>query len=305
MPLIATCQRCTARFVVDEAANNGSRAARAAPSRCEECRREALERAVPKSREWVKSTGVIALVFLVLAGASLQKLKRHDDLEWAGQLGVAVISALLAAFFYFRRLRPQLQQHKAAEWLDLISGESADMRRWRRLKKLGEINHESEARVLRKRLESSLERSVALGLESSGNLREHRRRSRLLDQIAIVDRQVHGLESQSDDLGKPFPDDLDRLHVRRARLCEQLERPPVWPRVARRLVSQGFFCLCWLPVTLLAWELFRAAWRQGNILLITVTVAGILMPMVYRLWLERPTRALIASPPGPTEETPS
>ena len=110
MPLIATCKKCTAPFVVDEAEHDGSRAARPAPSRCEFCRREALERAVAKSREWVKSTVVIAVVFFVWAGVSLQKLKRHDDLEWAGQLGVSVISALLAAIFYFRRLRPQLQQ---------------------------------------------------------------------------------------------------------------------------------------------------------------------------------------------------
>ena len=305
MPLIATCKKCTAPFVVEEAEHDGSQAASSSLSHCEECRREALERAVAKSREWVKSTVVIAVVFFVWAGVSLQKLKRHDDLEWAGQLGVSALSALLAAFFYFRRLRPQLQQYEVGEQVDLITGQTADTRRWHRLEELGALDWKKEARVSRRRWESTLELLVEHDLESGAVLREHRRCSRLLDEIDNVDRQLDQLESEGDASRTVFPADLDRLRTRRATLCEKLERPPVWPRVIRGLLTRGFMQLLWLPLTVLGWLLFKFCWQSGNLLaagVIGACLLGPLVQLVARVWLERPRPSLVGSAAEPAHD---
>jgi len=306
MPLIATCRKCTAPFVVDAGEGDGSRAASRPLSRCEACRREALERSLEKSHEWVKATGLIAIVFLVWAGASLQQLKRHDDLEWAGHLGVSVTSALLACFFYFRRLRPQLRQHEVGEHVDLLTGETADMRRWRRLEEVGALDWQQEERVGRKRRESTLEWRVAQGLENKEELREHRRCSRLLDEIADVDRQLDHLESEGVASGTAFPADLDRLRTRRAKLCRNLERRPVWPRLIRDLMALGFMRLCLLPLTVLGWLLFKFAWQAGNLVamgVIGVCLFGPLVLLVARTWFARPRPSLVGSAGEPAHDT--
>jgi len=305
LPLIATCTKCTAPFVAREAEHEGSPVARAPLSRCEECRREALERSLEKSREWVKGTGLIAIVFLFCTVGSLQQAKRHDDLQWAGHLVVFVISTLLACFFYFRRLRPQLRQYEVGEQFDLLTGSTAETRRWRRLEELGALDWKKEERVSRKRRESTLELLVAHDLASEDELREHRRSSRLLDEIADVDRRLDQLEAGGGASRPPFPADLERLRIRRTTLCQELERPPIWPRVLRGLLARGFVRLLWLPVTIIVWRIFTFCCEAGNPLGIAVSGVCLFGPLVFlvaRMWFDRPRPALVGCAGKPAHE---
>ena len=263
-------------------------------------------RSLAKSHEWVTATGLIAIVFLVWAGVSLRQPKRHDDLECVVHLGVSGTSALLACFFFFRRLRPQLRQHEAGEQLDLVTGETADTRRWRRLEELGALDWAKEASVSRKRWESTLELLVAHGLENREELREHRRQSRLLDEIADVDRHLDRLESEGVAPGTAFPSDLDRLRTRRATLCHKLERPPVWPRVIRGLLTRGFERLLLLPFTALLWLLLQFAWRRSDAVTRAMLAAVLFSSLVFlvaRIWLSRPRPSRVASAVKPAADT--
>lgn len=128
-----------------------------------------------------------------------------------------------------------------------------------------------------------------------------RRCSRLLDEIADVDRQLDHLESEGVASGTVFPADLDRLRTRRAKLCRNLERRPVWPRLIRDLMALGFWGVLSIPVVFLHWVMVRAAWEMNRPLMIAALLATLLIPLlrlVVRTWFDSADRAIVASASG-------
>lgn len=231
------------------------------------------------------------MLFGALAAKTGVNPQPAERVSWQGWLSLAVACGGLATFYHFLRVRPQSQHRAENEEVDLITGECADARRLRRLRELDAIDDDEEATVLRKREEHSLERAVACGAGSAEELREHRRCTRLLDRIADLDQQLARLHTLSREPGTRSPDELDRLRARRAKLCQSLERPSIWPGVLRNLLSQVFWRLPWLPVTVSVWVLFTFAWQEGNLVVIALAGACLLSPLlllIAKTWFHRP-----------------
>ena len=280
MPPVVTCSRCSAPFIPDEGSGASAPAKNAGWPRCETCTREALEKALSSNREWRFGTTTVALGCLMCAGAHWWRQKRPADLEWAAFLVVAVVSALMACFYHFRRVRPQRQQHLANEALDRVRRAGPDLWRLRRLEKLGySPDWDREQRILRRRRESAIARSVALECESPAVLREEKRRNRLLDRIDDVTAQIQSV-NQAIESGEAFPTDRETLEQRRARLAWKLDHPSIWPRLLRHLISKGFFALLLLPFTALACRFMVFAWQAGNVTAIAIMAVF----MVVSLW---------------------
>jgi hypothetical protein len=280
MPPVVTCSCCSAPFIPDEGSGAPAPAQKAARPRCETCTREALEKALSSNREWRFGTTTVALGCLVCAGAYWWRQKRPADLEWACFLAVAVVSALMACFYHFRRVRPQQKQHLANETLDRVRRAGPDLWRLRRLEKLGHSpDWDREQRVLRRRRESAIARSVDLECESPAVLREEKRRNRLLDRIDEVNAQIQSVDREI-ETGGAFPTDREKLERLRARLAWKLDHPSIWPRLLRHLISKGFFALLLLPFTALACRFMVFAWQAGNV----TAVAIMAVFMVVSLW---------------------
>ncbi len=281
MPSIATCQQCSAAFVPDEANGRTGRGRGAARSRCETCRRELLEKSLLNNRESVIASASGCLIFLLEAIHALHERGRRGDSEWIIYLGISAALVPLAAFYHFRRVRPQIEEQLADAELDRTTSSCPDTRRLQRLQELGHpIDCLSEARASRRRSESLVGDLVSRGLISAEYLREMRRRNRLFDQIESIDAELDRLERQTIELdeGQAGSSDPHQLECRRLELQRQLARRPLWRRLWRAVVVESFFVLTWLPFIGLAWIFGKAAWELGSVIAFALALGVLLIP---------------------------
>ena len=277
MPSIETCSRCSAPFVTDECAH----ARKELLPRCEACSREELDKTLARNREWLYRTGGVSIAFLAWSAVARARIvRRNDAVPWEALLGVGIASGFMAAFFYFRRVRPRLRQQLANLAIDRERGSSSDRWRLRRLEELGHAGDLlKEQKAQRVRRESLTARAVAEGRESALVLREERRRNRLLDQIDEVNEEIRVVKGEArTDAASPAL--LAGLERRLALLTWAMEHPPVWPRVVGSLMTQVFCALVLLPVTALAGKCVIFGWRAGNVTSIAIIVAIVLAALL-------------------------
>ncbi len=262
---IATCQRCTARFVADEAAGDGSPARKAVRPLCESCRHAAAEERLRTSRTSFYACVSATILFAAQALNDVMHPRPLASVSWKGFLGMAIPCGVLAVFYYFFRVRPQMKLVAAALEADGDRRESPDVRRARRLREAGHaIDWNHERRVLRKQSERLNENLVDCGYLSYDELRQERRQNRLLNRIDEVDEQLRRTSDliEKSDADRAAQDELER---RRSCLMAELARPPsVWPRIVDGSVSLlvGFFELLMVFVFSMA---ALAAFRQGRL----------------------------------------
>ena len=268
MPLVATCHRCTARFVADEAAGAGSSAGEAARPLCEACHRDVAEERLRNDRASFNACVGATVLFAAWALKAGVQPRPGDRVSWNHLLGTSVACGALAAFFFFCRVRPQLKLVAAAREADGERGESPNTRRIRQLHEAGlPLDWNEEHRALRRQSERLTKNLVDLGHLDTEVLRQERRRNRLLDQIDEVDEQLRlaRVAVEPSETGRAA---LDKLTGRRTYLAAELARPHItWSGIVDRLLSLLAGGLVWLYERWMATVLSMAAlvaFRQGR-----------------------------------------
>jgi hypothetical protein len=307
VPIIATCQRCTACFVNDEATGEGSLAKPAESSHCERCRRETVEERLRNNQtSFLACVG--ATMYLAASGLKAGMHPRPGaGGSWEGFLGMAIACGVLGAFYYLFRVRPQKKLVAADLRPDEVRRESPDIRRRRMLREAGHaIDWIHEQRVLRRQSERLTENLVDLGELSYGELRQERRHNRLHDRIDEVDERLR-LARESVETSAADQAALDKLERRRSCLMAELARPPsVWPRIIDGSVSLfvGFWELFFVGIyAMVAFAAFRAGKFGIAALIVAVLLVKCLPVDAWWLaWRCRPGRPLASAVPDDMTE---